>query len=137
LDHIIILKGSGGNLELEISEDFQWTRCYLNGDKKLLLGADDLNHVVAGLTKALQTNDQMPSVGEINSTPVKFAIHLEETHHSLYYGDEHHQRLLFWQEDGHQPVRLVGVIRLTSIECYEWIQILASAGNLFREPIAA
>jgi len=84
----IVLRGDGGNLELEIASDRQWTHCLLAAEKKVFLGADRLDCVIAGLLRALHDDDDTLPVGKINSTSVRYALHLEGNHHSLYYGDE-------------------------------------------------
>ena len=137
MENTIVLKGNGGNLELEIEPDSCWTRCYLAAAQKRLLGADGLSHVVAGLSKALQDDDSILPVGAINSIPVKYAIHLEETHHSLYYGDEESNRLLFWQSDKRQPISLVGIISLSLMQRRLWTEQLTSALDIYRKPALA
>jgi len=132
----IILTGSGGDLELEIVNDFHWTRCYLVAEKKLLLGADVLSCVIAGLSKALGESDAIPVAGKINATNVRYAFHLEEAHHSLYYGDEADTRLLFWQADASQPITLVGIIRLSPEQCRQWRETLTATLDSHREPVA-
>ena len=91
----IILKGGGGDLEIDASiNEFGWARCYLVAQSKILLGADGLEFVAAGLLKALEEGrDDARAAGEINGTTVKYAFHLEEAHHSLYYGDDAHGRV--------------------------------------------
>ncbi len=67
----------------------------------------------------------------------KYALHLEENHHSLYYGDEEGTRMLFWQSDGQQPITFAGMIRLSPIRRQQWKELLDTALNMYRDPISA
>lgn len=62
----------------------------------------------------------------MNGITVKYAIHLEETHHSLYYGDEGDTRVLFWECDKKDPVVPVGVIRLSPEQRLQWQEALTA-----------
>ena len=123
----VVLKGNGADLELDAAvNDLGWTRCYLVTDNKILLGADGVEYVIAGLLRALQDtrSDDIQPDGEINGTRVRYATHLEEAHHSLYYGDVGDERLLFWQSDARHPITLAGIIRLSSERRRQWQQQL-------------
>lgn len=138
LGNAITLKGDGIDLELDAAvNDLGWTLCYLICDRRIFLGADTLPHVVSGLLEALQDdndNAEQP-IGEINGTSVRYALHLEEAHHSLYYGTEANTRLLFWQADQHHPIALVGVISLSSSQRKKWTQALAEALKTRKTPL--
>jgi hypothetical protein len=134
----ITLRGNGADLEVDTAvNDLGWTLCYLVCGKRTFLGADSLPCVVKGLSRALQDNDdntEQPA-GEINGISVRYALHLEEAHHSLYYGEEGNTRLLFWQADQHHPVTLVGVIRLSPSQRRQWTQALAGVLKEIKEPL--
>lgn len=142
MGNTMMLRGDGADLEVEAAvNDLGWTRCYLVCDKRTFLGADTLPYVVKGLLRALQENDDnnddnsKQSVGEINGVSVRYALHLEEAHHSLYYGEEGNDRLLFWQADNFHPITPVGVIRLSPLQRRQWTQALAGVLEAEKGPL--
>ena len=127
MGNAIVLSGAGADIEINDSaSEIGWTRCFLINDKRIFLGADGLPYVLTGILKALQDQhqDMGQVVGEINGIAVRYAFHLEEAHHSLYYGDIENKRILFWQSDAHSPIELVGVIELSARQKAEWKESL-------------
>ena len=138
MGNTITLRGEGADLEVEANvNDLGWTLCYLICGKRTFLGADGLPYVVKGLLQALQDDNVNQPVGEINGVSVRYALHLEEAHHSLYYGEEGDTRLLFWQADKLHPITLVGVIRLSPAKRKQWAEALAKVLEEGKMPLLA
>lgn len=118
----LILEGSGGNIELEINlNDLGWSKCYLVNGDRTYLGAETSSYICSRLLDELRDDVTHASyVGEINEHKVRGVLALSEMHHVLYCATEGSSRILFWQDSHQSPVKLVGVIRISSEQRMRW-----------------
>ena len=119
-----------GSLSLVIeNEGNGWARCYLLGDERIYLGADDFTIVVTRLHEALNRDTAFDgtAAGEIEGLPVVWRLSLFEAHHALYVADDGTDRVLFWQNAHGPALFIAGVMRLTPSQQQQWVQMLAKA----------
>lgn len=125
---ILVLQAESFSLVIE-KESNGWAKCYLLGNERTYLGADDFTVVVSRLHEALNRNTAFdgPAAGKIEGLPVAWRLSLFEAHHALYVADDGADRVLFWQNAHGPTLFIVGVMRLSPSQSQQWVQTLSKA----------
>lgn len=127
----IVLRTDGGTLVLQLGPGTnRWTRCYLEGDQSVFLGAETASYLVKSLLIAvgdeagLETRE--PFI-EPSGREARWILSLSEAHCSLYLTAVDSGRLLFWMDgEGKNIANLV----LTPKDCLEWSRQLEEVSTV-------
>ena len=131
----LTLSTGSSSLVIE-TESNGWARCFLVEDKRIYLGADSIEIVLARLRDAVDAMKPLDcSAGwKLEGLPVAWRLSLAEVHHVLYVGEDEADRVLFWQNAHTSPVSIAGIMRLSPAQCQQWVQVLSHALKEAEEP---
>lgn len=123
---VIQLAASGGGLVLRFNSDYWCEVNLILGDRTVRLGADDGAVVIRRLAAALEAELEGDLAGVIDGVKVVWILTLAEAHGTVFAGDEHALRALFFQESSGSSL---GSVRLNPQDCSRWRRQIQHSDN--------